>query len=262
MNNTYLYILSILGVISFTSCEDVIDLELDNTDPRVVIEAITDMNTSSIEVDVSLTTDFFDESVPNVVTDASVTLINEAGDQTIIPVNAEGSYSLSPIDIVSGEKYTLEVVVDGETYTAETFAPFQVDIFAIDTLLEPPFFEGGNPFFQCFYSWQDTPNEENHYQLRTFINDTLSGPLAIYDDDGLDGQLFIRPLMALVEFGDTVRFQLLSIDKETYDYFVEFNAAVSQGFNSTTPFNPQGNFDNDGLGYFGIRIYNEVSIQF
>ena len=142
MNNTYLYILSILGVISFTSCEDVIDLELDNTDPRVVIEAITDMNTSSIEVDVSLTTDFFDESVPNVVTDASVTLINEAGDQTIIPVNAEGSYSLSPIDIVSGEKYTLEVVVDGETYTAETFAPFQVDILAIDTLLEPPFFEG------------------------------------------------------------------------------------------------------------------------
>lgn len=262
MNNTYLYIIGLLGILFFTSCEDVIDLDLKETDPRVVIEAITEMNTSSINVDVSLTTDFFEQSGPDLVTDATVTLINEAGETTDIPVNSEGSYSLSPINIVSGEKYTLEVLVDDVTYTAETFAPYQVDILTIDTILNPPFFEGGDPFYQSLYAWNDTPDQENHYQIRAFINDTISGPLAIYDDDSLDGQLFIRPLMSVVEIGDLVRFQLLSIDRETYDYFVEFNSAVSQGFNSTTPFNPTGNFDNEGLGYFGIQIYDEVTIQF
>ena len=262
MNNKNIYFFYAFLLILFTSCEDVIDLDLENTEPRVVIEAVTDMNTSTINVDVTLTTDFFEQSGPDVVSDASVTLINEAGDAVDIPVNSDGRYSLSPIQIISGEKYTLEVIVEGETYTAETFAPYQVDILTIDTILNPPFFEGGDPFYQCLYAWNDTPAQENNYQLLTFINDTIAGPLSFYDDDGLDGQLFIRPLMSIVEIGDTVRFQLVSIDEETYDYFVEFQSAVSQGFNSTTPFNPQGNFNNNALGYFGIRIYNELTIEF
>ncbi len=262
MNKKLTYILGLICIIFFTSCEDIIDLDLANSEPRVVIEAVADMNTSTIVVDVSLTTEFFGEAIPNQVTDANIIFRNAAGEEIEVPVGADGRYTLSPINVVSGETYEIEVTVDDVTYRAETEAPFPVDLLAVDTIFNEPFFEGGDPFYQSLYIWQDAPGQENHYQLRTFANDTLVGPFAYYDDDGLDGQTFVRPLMYPVEVGDTVRFQLLSIDEETYDYFIQLESALNQGFNSTTPFNPTGNFDNDGLGYFGINVYNELMIQF
>ncbi len=260
----YIYDIAIwgMGLMMLASCEDVIDLELDNTDPRVVVEALADINTSSISINVTLTNDFYEQAAPNQVTDAEITLKNEAGDEVNIPVNSEGSYSLSPINLIEGEIYELEVIVDGISYTAETTAPFKVPLLGIDTILRPPFFQGGDPFIQSFYRWFDNENQDNFYRLRTFVNDTIVGPYAFYSDNQLDGELFVRPLMAPVFFGDTARFQLISIDKSTYDYFIELQAVLNQGFGGTTPFNPKGNFDNNALGYFGISSYEEIEFQF
>ncbi len=255
-------LLSVLGIFFFTSCEDVIVLDLDNSEPRVVVEAVVDMNTQSIAIDLTLTNDFYDNADPVKITDAIINLSNESGEQTEIPVNADGSYSLSPINIVEGENYTLEVNANGETFTAISQAPFSVDLIGIDTILNEPFFGSGSPFYQSLFRWQDQEGTENYYRLKAFINDTLSGPLAFYNDNGLDGQLFLRPLMAAVFPGDSVEFQLISIDKNTHDYFLQVATVQEQGFGGTTPFNPRGNFDNDALGYFGIKTTNSISIQF
>ena len=98
MNKKLTYILGLICIIFFTSCEDIIDLDLANSEPRVVIEAVADMNTSTIVVDVSLTTEFFGEAIPNQVTDANIIFRNAAGEEIEVPVGADGRYTLSPIN--------------------------------------------------------------------------------------------------------------------------------------------------------------------
>lgn len=249
--------LLVLTVFVFTSCEDVIILDLKNTEPRIVIEANLDAQEQTLQVDVTLTNDFYDNSSPEQITDANITLTNMAGESQIVSLIDDGSYLLTGIEVEAGNKYELEVTTDEQTYIAEAFAPTPVEFVGIDTSYrESPF--GGGFFYQCFFRWEDPENDENFYKVQAIVNDTIEGS-SFYNDNGLDGELFIRPLMAAVDKGDEVEFQLININEGQYDFFLELESSQNGG---VTPFNPKGNFDNKALGYFGIRSTSKINIQF
>ncbi len=262
MKITQYIILAFAIIFSLSSCEDVIELDLKDTDPRIVIDASLDASNEILTVIITESNDFYNNDAPVKVSDASVTLKAENGTDTSVPVNADGIYVIDNYQIVPGDEYILEVLIGDVLYTASTIAPNLVPLMAVDTnRIEPAF--GGDVFYQTLLNWIDTPGEENYYRVRGLLNDeTPVGPYALYNDRGLDGQVFFRPLMERVLLGDKMEFQLISIDRETHDYFLEIAAVQSQGFGGSTPFNPKGNFDNNALGYFGIKWTSSITIQF
>jgi len=259
MKNIHI-ILVLIAIALMSSCEDVIVLELDNTEPRIVIEAIMNMSDELVKVDLTKTNDFYDNGAPEKITNASINIIDESGTEIAVPSDGAGAYLLNNFKPITGETYRLEVDAENVLYQATAIAPVEVPLMAIDTILSSPPFGGGDPFYQSFFRWQDTENANDFYRVKAIVNDTIAGLLSLYDDNGLDGQLFIRPLMAAIDVGDNVDFQLISIDRETYEYFLQVDAA--QGGGGSVPFNPQGNFDNNALGYFGIQSTNTINIQF
>lgn len=242
----------------FASCEEVIILDLENAEPRLVIEAIIDADAQAIGVLLTQSNGFYDAVNLETINDATIILTKADGSTLGIPYFGNGYYVATNLNINTEEELSVLVrTTDNKEYRATTYVPNAVILDSLQALVEErPNFGGGSTEanFQIFAHWQDEVDVENFYRIRVTKNDTLLNTgYTLSDDISRDGNTLSQPAaFQTFESGDTVMVQLLSIDKNAYTYFSDLSAVQGQGFSSTTPFNPNSNFDNDALGYFGV----------
>lgn len=253
-----------------TSCEDVIELDLENAAPKLVIDATVDATAGTTQVILTMSNGFYDDINLDFVNDATVNLTLADGSIVNLPMIQDGLYGAFGLNISEGDELTMTVIDGtGNEYKATEKVPYAV---AIDSLEIIPTnsagpnggspFGGGGQFYQVFTHWQDDANQENFYRIRAIVNDTLQTNLiTMIDDINLNGEAISRPVFQSFEAGDTVTIQLLSMDEGSYLYFSDLTEIIGQGLNnSTTPFNATSNFDNDVLGYFSIFRKDEETI--
>jgi len=254
-------IISILALFVFTSCEDVIELDLDNVEPRIIIESTLDITSGAATAALTKTNDFYDLSQPEGISGAVIILKNKNGDSYPLSEKGNGIYEAENVSSSPGQTFTLEVETEGILYSATSKAPSFVVLDSIGQQVNSiPF--GDNDFIQLFPEWNDPAGVENFYRLRPIVNDTLMADVyALINDDLTDGKTQRVPLRAMFEEGDLVQMQLLSCDENYYRYFFDLSATIGDGPNGATPFNPTTNFDNDALGYFGVISVSEVEVQ-
>jgi hypothetical protein len=246
-----------LVVIGMTSCEEIIELDLNNAEPRLVIEGVVDAGSGTGIVYLTKSNGFYDPISIELVAGATVTITQADGAEVTLGTLADGVYLAG--GIVANEGDTLSVSVidsEGNEYKARATTPHSTAIDSLEIIEQ----EGGRGGFgndgksyQIFTHWQDKAGTESFYRVRATINDTLQADTYTLADDLLEeGEAMTRPFFQPFEGGDTVIIQLLSIDKSTYIYYDNLASIQGQGFGSSTPFNPNGNFDNNALGYFGV----------
>ncbi len=137
----------------FTSCEDIIKLDLRSSDPQIVIEGVVTTQSGPYFVQISKSTDFYEPGIYPPVTGALVEITDNAGNNEILTEISEGSYIAQSITGQSGRVYTLNVAIDTEEYSAESV---MVNVVEIDSLrLE--FFSGtdfrdGGYYLHCFFT--------------------------------------------------------------------------------------------------------------
>lgn len=262
-----IYILSMLATLFLaTSCEDVIELDLKSTEPRVVIDAVLDGSDGTLTVRCSETVDFYNNNIANPITGALITLSNHTDKSYTIGEVEPGLYVMEGYEITSNLEYTLDVIIDDVTYTATAVAPFPSIIQEVVVL---PIDIQGPPDTISFYTinagWFDVADIENYYRVILYQNglreeNTYS---LINDKENDGGLLYYSTLANGLDVGDEISIELLSIDKEMYQYFEQVSDMQSNGFSAAAPYNPTGNFSNDILGYFGICYSNkkEVVVQ-
>ena len=129
MKNT-VYIL--LLVIFFTSCEDVIDVDLNSEPPRLVVDALirvdTSQNLTEANIRVSLTSSFFDEIQPAEIESMQIQNEETGAFVPYEPVPGEpGLYRPFPT--------TVSPVIDNMILTDFLTNPDPVYIFSITCLL-------------------------------------------------------------------------------------------------------------------------------
>ncbi len=253
--------IALIGILIFTSCEDVIELELKDTTPRVVIEGTLNMTTQTAQVIFTKSNGFYDATTSVSVSGANAVLQNESGISVILFETDPGVYIAENVVATPGEKWTIEIESEGVSYTAATTAPYPA---ILDTLIteieERPF--GGEIEVRVFAEWNDEAVVPNFYRIRPYQNDTLiAQSYNLIDDDFSDGDKITTPIREEFELGNLMKMELLSVDKNYYRYFLELSSVVGNGFNSSNPYNPIGNFDNDALGYFGIFSVSEQEVQ-
>lgn len=250
----------ILIVILFSSCEKIIDLNLDNTEPKIVIESIfTDQNLRH-GVSISYTSDFKNSNAKIPVTGAVVTLREEGGATLTFTEPTPGNYSSSRYKGVPGKKYTLSVMVNGVTYSATSVMPMPVAIKSLNQA-ELTFFGESRKIIQLNY--QDPIGIPNFYFNRVFVNNMRRDDFSVESDRFNDGKEVKNNIFVDepdLEIGDIVRIQMLTIDGNVYRYLFSITQITGNGGPPTAPANPNSNFNNGALGYFSASTSTEETI--
>jgi hypothetical protein len=260
-------IIGVLALIAMgmTSCEEIIELDLENAEPRLVIEAVVDAGSGNGIVYLTKSNGFYDPISIELVGGATVTITQADGTEIALSSLVDGVYLAG--GIVANEGDTLSIsVIDGEgnEYKASAKTPHSV---AIDSLEIVELGGNGGPFssderiYQIFTHWQDKGGTESFYRVRATVNDTLQANVyTLADDLLLEGEAITIPFFQPFEGGDTVDIQLLSIDKSSYIYYNNLSSIQGGGFGSSSPFNPNSNFDNNALGYFGVLRFDSQTV--
>ena len=260
MKTKTLYIIS-LGVV-LASCTKVIDIDLNATDPRHVIEANLSTIKDSSMVKISKTISISDTNPNPAVSNALVTITDS--NTNVIDTLSEtkpGIYKKLGLQGLEGHTYTLKIVSGEKTFvsTSTIYPTIALDSIIQMSLFDQPgaFGPGGGPGggtvqtakqirFQAFY--KTTPEVESHFQLKVTINDSINNDIEIRGSKEFSRYSTISPISVRVKKGDRVRLELQRIDKAVFNYFT--GVIENLGQFSATPSNPKSNISNGALGYF------------
>lgn len=247
--------------LSLFGCEDVIHVDLDTAEPRLVIDASIDWvkNTSGNEqkIKLSTTTGYYEEDFP-IVSGAVVSITNSANTTfDFIEVPDTGEYVCSNFEPAIDEEYTLNIELDGETYTATETLTAVPDIE--DTVVQNN--EGGfdGDEIEITYYYQDDGEPENYY-LYGFTTPYIAFPnYKVMDNRYTQGNLI--PILYFdedLEPGDLINFKLYGISKRYYHYLEKLLQASGDNPFPTTPAEIRGNIvntthgENYTFGYFRL----------
>ncbi|GAA4971427.1 DUF4249 family protein [Algibacter aquimarinus] len=251
-----------------TSCEDVIDVDLETAQTRLVIDAAlnwekgTTGNNQTIKL--SLTAPFFDDVIPP-ATGATVFVTDNFNNTfNFIEDANSGVYQNNTFIPVLNRDYNLTVVYNSETYTAtETLLPV-VPIEFVEQNNEGGF-SGEETEIEAYYT--DPENIENHYLFEFRRVDKNILDLEVYDDEFTDGnQIFAFYSDEDIEAGEELEIRNLGISGPFYEFM---NILLQQTDDDsgdpfeTQPASVRGNCvnqtnpDNYPLGYFRA---SEVSV--
>jgi len=264
------YIVLLLTAFFFTSCEEVVDVDLDTSNPRLVVDASinwikgTDGHVQTIKL--TTTGSYYENTVP-VVSGATVFITNSVNTVfKFIETENTGQYVCANFFPEIGETYTLTVQHDGQTYTATEKMYATPDIGAIVQNNDGGF--AGDDIEVRFY-FMDNGNEDNFYLTR------FDTPVRPYPDyDALDDEFFQgNEMFNFIDdedfkAGDVVGIRLMGVSERYYNYMSIIISMVEGGAGSgpfqTPPVNARGNIVNQtnegnfALGYFRL---GEVSAK-
>lgn len=250
----------VLATLMFSSCEKVLDLKLDNTAPKIVIEAIlTDLDVRQI-VSISNTKNFDSDNTVVPVKGAIVTITEENGPVIVFPETSPGTYMSAKYKGKPGKKYTITVISNGTTYTATSVMPQPVPIKSLNQI-ELTAFGDTRKLVQVNYN--DPAGVTNYYFNRVFVNDLKRDRFYLESDRFNDGRevkntvFFEDPDLVA---GDRVKIQMLTIDEQVYKYLFSITQISGNGGPPTTPANPASNFSNGAIGFFTASTFTVDSL--
>ncbi|WP_299715629.1 DUF4249 domain-containing protein [uncultured Tenacibaculum sp.] len=264
------YILFIAISTIFSSCTDVVDVDVPNGGPRLVVEASInwEKGTTGNEQTIKLSTStaFFDSN-PNVpVIGATVTVTKENnGAQFIFADQNNGEYTTTNFDPEIGTVYNLVIVYNGETYTAsETLIGFT----EINSVTQEDGFSEDE--YRVRVLFDDPANEVNYY-LGEFIQENLAVPsLASVRDEFVNGnEAFVLHFDEKNVPGTEIDIKVFGISEEFYFYIEQLiQQSGTQGGGGpfqTTPAQLRGNCVNandpneEVLGFFRLSQFERTN---
>lgn len=258
MKNFLRYSVVLIGLI-FSSCEDVVTVDLDESEPRLVIEAsitwIKGTEGNRQQIRLSKTSAFYDEEIEG-VDDAQIKITSENGNVFEFTHQENGIYLNSNFEPILNAEYELEIVYNDEIYTAtEVLIP----VSEIDYVEQSRFggFSGDEIELKAYYT---DPAETEDYYLFKFRNEDVS--LEFYEDEFTNGnQIFGYYSTEDIESGDEIEIQIQGISKSYYEYLFILRSQVGSnngGPFETMPATVKGNIinrtdsENYPFGYFRL----------
>lgn len=248
MKNIF-FVSILISAVFATSCQQVIDIKLNDKDAAVVIEANITDQPGPYTVVITKTVNFSDPNVFPAVTGAFVVMSDDAGNADTLTETSPGVYTTSTMQGVPGRTYTVRVTAENKTYTAQSRMPA---VATLDTLVVIESSFGASPFY-VIPEWQDPIGTGDHYRCIEYVNGERVGAF-LYDDVFSDGLVNGQPLLNFeteLQSGDTIRVEFQCIDPAVYLYFFSMEQTANNG--TAAPANPESNFDNDALGYFNAH---------
>ena len=272
----------LISAVFFTSCEDVIDVKLndENLDLFGVEASITTMDEPTVFLYKTLQVDE-DVAYPGIsgavvsITDngspaSQITLIEDQQKKGLYRVPQNSSYLG-----IAGREYTLTIQTEGTTLTAKDKLS---KVEPIDSIQVFPSMRGNKLFLGVFSYGKEPLGVGNYYKWDIYVNDTLqheSDRLAVASDELVDGN-YISKLELYTDFhdtnkpeerklnlNDTIYVKQTSISKFAYYfYFQMINQSGAGSLFSVPAANIKSNFtSSDGKPILGLFTARDVSVS-
>ena len=241
--------IALLVSLGTVSCRKVIDLELKDSDPQIVLKG--EVNDGEIVHTLSITKSvaFNQDNVFPGVVGASVVLTDNVGNSETLVDLGNGNYETVNLLAVAGRTYTFTVIAEGETYIASSTIPGIVPLIGL-AFLPTSFF--GDTGVIIVPKFLDPVGIKNSYLFYFYnpSNPEENSDFIISNDDFADGQLNQQPFFGnwTPKSGDSVVYLMWGIDTPVYEYYYSFD--INTSGNSGAPANPVSNWSNNALGYF------------
>ncbi|MEL1255250.1 DUF4249 domain-containing protein [Flavobacterium sp. DGU38] len=266
--NRALAFLSLIFVLPFISCEDVVTLDLETDEAKIVIDAeiIWKKGTNGSEqtIKISKMAPYYSATTPK-VSGAQVRVENNNGDVFTFSETQPGFYTCTNFVPVLNMEYKLLVEAEGQSFTATEKLTSATPINKIEQNLVPDF-GGGEDVIELTFYYTDPADQTNFY-LTDYKSSFLVFPeYELTDDELFNGnEMNTRFSHEDMKPGNTVNITHRGISKNFYNYMkLVLEASGSNPF-AVPPGNIRGNIvntkdaNNFALGYFRLCEADAVS---
>jgi Domain of unknown function (DUF4249) len=253
----FLHSILILTVTAISGCEKVINVDLNEATPHIVIEGLVTDGPGPYLVIISKSGSYFNQPVLPPVSGAIVIIADKSGTVDTVKETTPGIYMTSKTIGTPGNTYTLKVISEDQEYdgTSTIHSHVKIDSLTLVKNNSSGIDFGGNPQnrshieIHCFFK---DPPEKNFYRIKAIKNDSINSQnYRLYDDQYTNGEE-IELRVANTSAGDTFRIELMSLDGQTYEYYRTLADLLhTNPIFGSTPANPNTNLSNGALGYFG-----------
>lgn len=267
--NKKMTLLLLLFSLAFSSCEDVVSIDTNTSEPKLVVDASIlwhkGFNGESQIIRLTTSTAFYDETVP-MASGATVSISNSSGETFVFKEGNKypGVYICSSFNPELWENYTLTIKYKGEIYTAmETMYPVPDLLY---TTQEIGGLSGTSPIIKAFF--KDSGDEENFYMHR-FSREEKRPQSAVFDDVFVNGnETFTVRFYDELPQGEEINIELMGISKRYYNYMMKVYSTVSEtnvGPFEVSPAELNGNVvnqtnpDNTAYGYFRLSEVSQIT---
>jgi hypothetical protein len=272
----------LLAAVVFTSCEDVIEVDLQEGNLNLIgVEAsITTQEEPTVFLYRTLRVDE-DQAYPG-ISGATVTLTDDAtpsNQVTLVEDEIKKGLYHVPQNVnylgVTGREYTLTIQMAGVTLTAKDKLS---RVEPIDSIQVVPSLRGDKRFLGIFTYGLEPKGAGNYYKWDIYVNDTLLNKtehLAVASDEFVDGnyinklEIFTdfydikKPEDRLLNLHDTIQVKQSSISEFAYNYYFQMiNQGSTGGLFSVPAANIKSNFTtSDGKPVLGLFIARDLSVS-
>ncbi|MDT0607239.1 DUF4249 family protein [Croceitalea rosinachiae] len=258
-----------LAFLSFTSCEEAIDVDLPVSRTQLAIDALIGYNENAGDpitigqIKLTLTAPFLEQQVP-AAENATVQIIDDTTGEVFSLSEIEpGIFRDGFPNLEFNKLYTLRIIYNGEIYiateqlikTGNLVSVEQGDGFLFDQETET----------EVRVNFTDIPNERNYYLFSFGFENYLVTDDEFYQNSNLNFSYFYED----VEPGDLLTVTLLGIDKKFANYVDQVLVQSGDGGGgpfSTIPSTVRGNIinttnpENFAFGYFSISEFDIATL--
>jgi len=278
--NKYKIISLLLAVLISWGCQEIIDVDLTQSEPKLVIEGRLVNERSFQKIKISESINFYDTAGLSPFKDAEVSLLD--GNSNVITqftYQSEDSAYITnnPLSLTVGESYALQIEAKGELLEARGTVLENATLDSLYYLSDKELESIGQPSFGegYFMFVNGSLNNEGieYFKLDVTVNDTLRNSRGDFSNSVLTSEFFGRDFQALpvpgsFEEEDSVGLELYTLNEDVYQYYVEFiNLLFNDGgVFSPPPVNPTTNIknltnpENEPLGFIQFSSVQRKSI--
>jgi hypothetical protein len=286
MKNLSKFLATIFSGIIIISCTERIDIELDESSVRLVVDGSVSTDTMAHKIILTKTTSYFYSHESPSVTGASVSITTGERNIQLYEKKPGVYYTDSTFYGLEGLTYTLNITlaspVGGHTeYSATSYMNNAVMIDSADLIFQPDWSDSGFYEVQCYL--KDPPTAEYYrfmiYKNGKILSDTLDEWLVI-DDRFFNGSYIYGATVAFLdqgseneklEVGDEITLELNSVGRDYAGFLWEAQSELmgSNPLFSGPPANVKGNINNGAIGFFAayatsrarIKVVNKRSVK-
>ncbi len=261
----------------FVSCEETIDIDTITSEPKVVIDGVLTNNSELNFIKLSYTRGFYSLDPNPSITDALVTVTDDADNEVVYIHNPNNDpskkgyyYPQTPYAGSIWTTYRLKVTVDGVDYTAsETMLPVtEIDSLTViidEEEMEDPDEEG--EFYEVLFYAKEPQDRVDHYLFKFYKNGLtlrdFEGDIYFADDDFLGESISGVPTAGYYKLGQYAKVEMYSITREAFIYYNDLSNLLNNdgGMFTPPPANPRTNLSNGAFGYFQVSAVDIMEIE-
>ncbi len=244
MSEKILYNLLILVILISFSCEKHIELHPENSEEKVMVEAMFTNLPFVSSIKLSKTKDINEDILNHPkITDADVHILDLTTNDTIFfTSHNDGSYTTN-VSGIPGHRYRLEINTENQLITSEKLMLHSVSLNQVKS--HPK--ERTNQYYLEMV-FDDDPNTQDFYLFTaTNINNPNDTRIFVLSDLEYNFQTHsISVSDELFNFGENWQIIMLHLDRENYEYFKILNRARNSLLHGGHPF-------------YGLSLGNPVS---